>query len=100
MYIEELSENEIDLELLPVSIQLAYVNGMLGSHQDAMDGYKAALDTKGIDPHQRAIVEQNLFAERSHTMPDQPQKKVIEDGLKKVEKLLDGVGIESGEKQF
>lgn len=88
---EELSENDIDLELLPVSIQLAYVNGVLGSHQDAMDGYEAALDTKGIDQHQRAIVEQNIFADKSYTMPDQPQKKVIEDGLKKVEKLLDEV---------
>lgn len=88
---DDLPESEIDLELLPVSLQLAYVNGLLGMNQDALDGYKTVLNTKGIDQNQRVIAEHNVFAQKSVALPDQPQKKVIEDGLKKVGKLLDEV---------
>ncbi|GMH35802.1 hypothetical protein BSKO_03670 [Bryopsis sp. KO-2023] len=89
LYEEECSPGEIELGLFPLNAQLAYVKGMLGKEEEAMDGYKSVLETKGIDQPQKIVAEHNLFSEKTRSMPDQPQKKVIEEGLKRVEKLLD-----------
>lgn len=60
---EELDEEEIEDELLPISVQEAYVKSLFGRKEEAADAYRAALDLKkSSDPAAQAVAANNLAA--------------------------------------
>lgn len=85
MLIEEgYTEEEIENELAPISVQLAYVQQALGNDGDAMTAYNNILKQKLADAPSIAVATNNLIALKG--------AKDVFDGLKKFDKLIDKSG--------
>eukprot|EP00850_Spirogloea_muscicola_P023788 SM000388S14668 [mRNA] locus=s388:42467:48655:- [translate_table: standard] len=78
---EELADEEVEDELTPVSVQLAYVLHAQGRVQEAANGYSAVLKRHPADAPSVAIATSNLVALRG--------SKDLFDGLKRVDKLVE-----------
>ena len=59
---EDLDEDAVADELMPVDAQRAFVAEMLGRKDEAAEGYRAALAIESTDAATRAIVANNLAA--------------------------------------
>ena len=85
---EEYTEEEIETELAPISVQLAYVQQALGNSGDAMTAYNNILNQKLADAPSIAVATNNLIALKG--------AKDVFDGLKKFDKLIDKSGTGQG----
>ena len=85
---EEYTEEEIETELAPISVQLAYVQQALGNSGDAMTAYNNILKQKLADAPSIAVATNNLIALKG--------AKDVFDGLKKFDKLIDKSGAGQG----
>ena len=82
---EDLGEEEIQDELLPISVQAAVVQELLGKKEEAAEEYRAALGLKNTsDAAAQAVAANNLAAmvgprgkgvERLFTPPQPPQSR-------------------------
>ncbi|KAH9299775.1 hypothetical protein KI387_031457, partial [Taxus chinensis] len=81
---EEYTDEEIENELAPISVQLAYVKQVLGTFGDAMATYNNILKQKLPDASSIAVATNNLIALKG--------TKDVSDGLKKLEKLIEKGG--------
>uniref|UniRef100_A0A0C9QVQ8 Signal recognition particle subunit SRP72 n=1 Tax=Wollemia nobilis TaxID=56998 RepID=A0A0C9QVQ8_9CONI len=81
---EEYTDEEIENELAPISVQLAYVKQMLGTSGDGMTTYNNILKQKLADASSIAVATNNLIALKG--------AKDVFDSLKKFDKLIEKSG--------
>ncbi|CAK9259565.1 unnamed protein product [Sphagnum jensenii] len=82
---DDYTEEEIEDELAPISVQLAYVQQMQGCTEEAIESYNRVLKRKPVDALSVAIASNNLIAIRGG--------KDLFDSLKKSDKLLENKGL-------
>lgn len=78
---EDVPEEDIEDDLAPISVQLAYVQQMLGRFEEAIGSYNAILKRKPADAPSLAVATNNLIALKG--------SRDLFDSLKKTEKLLE-----------
>ncbi|KAL2635678.1 hypothetical protein R1flu_007157 [Riccia fluitans] len=78
---EEFLEEEIEDELAPITVQLAYVQQMQGRGAEALDSYNAFLKKKVQDDSSIAVASNNLIALRG--------ARDLFDALKKFDKIFE-----------
>ncbi|ONK71155.1 uncharacterized protein A4U43_C04F5360 [Asparagus officinalis] len=84
---EDYGDDEIETELAPISVQLAYVRQLLGHTQEAMESYLGTITRDLADASSLAVATNNLIALRG--------TKDASDSLRKLErhiKKTDGAG--------
>ncbi|XP_071706357.1 uncharacterized protein [Rutidosis leptorrhynchoides] len=86
---ENLADDEIENELAPIAVQLAYVHQLLGNKQDAVASYTALMKRNLPDESSNAVAVNNLIALKG--------PKDISDGLKKLDRLIEK---NSGDQSF
>ncbi|CAD7704944.1 unnamed protein product [Ostreobium quekettii] len=91
LYSYDYTEEQVEAELLPVSVQLGYVSSLLGDHKAAVEAYTRALGVKGGDASSRTVAENNMLSETSRSQPEQPQRKFTAPALKKLETSSEGI---------
>ncbi|KFK41175.1 hypothetical protein AALP_AA2G095200 [Arabis alpina] len=74
-----LEEDEIEIELAPISVQLAYVQQVLGQLQESTSFYVDFIERKVDDESSLAVAVNNLIALKG--------SRNVSDGLKKLDKL-------------
>ncbi|CAO2816797.1 unnamed protein product [Amaranthus hypochondriacus] len=79
------ADDDIENELAPIAVQLAYVQQLLGNTQEALHGYLDMIKRNLADESSLAIATNNLISLRG--------PKEVSDSLKKLDRL-----IEKGEK--
>ncbi|KAL6193176.1 hypothetical protein ACLB2K_034260 [Fragaria x ananassa] len=72
-------DDEIETELAPIAVQLAYVQQLLGNRQEAIQAYTDIIKSDVGDELSLAVAVNNLIALRS--------PKDVSDGLKKLDRL-------------
>ncbi|GJP34687.1 hypothetical protein CLOM_g19098 [Closterium sp. NIES-68] len=77
---EELSTQEIEDELAPITVQLAYTHQMLGRRMEALESYVAFLKRKPADAPSAAVAVTNLLALRG--------ARDVVDGLKRLDRVV------------
>jgi signal recognition particle subunit SRP72 len=78
---EDVPEEDIEDDLAPISVQLAYVQQMQGRFDEALESYNAILKKKPADAPSLAVATNNLIAVKG--------ARDLFDALKKTEKLLE-----------
>ncbi|KAG6541191.1 hypothetical protein Mapa_017425 [Marchantia paleacea] len=78
---EEFLEDDIEDELAPITVQLAYVQQMQGRAAEALESYNAFLKKKPQDESSIAVASNNLIALRG--------ARDLFDALKKFDKLFE-----------
>ncbi|KAJ9540422.1 hypothetical protein OSB04_026928 [Centaurea solstitialis] len=78
---ENLADDEIEIELAPIAVQLAYVQQLFGNKQEAMGSYADLIKRKLADEPSNAVAINNLIALRG--------PKDISDGLRKLDSLIE-----------
>ncbi|XP_076896776.1 uncharacterized protein LOC143549878 [Bidens hawaiensis] len=86
---ENLADDEIEIELAPIAVQLAYVQQLLGNRQEAIASYTDLIKRNLPDEPSNAVAINNLIALKG--------PKDITDGLKKLDRLIQK---NSGDKSF
>ncbi|KAK1429068.1 hypothetical protein QVD17_11267 [Tagetes erecta] len=86
---ESLADDEIEIELAPIAVQLAYVQQLLGNKQEAIASYTDLIKRNLPDEASNAVAINNLIALKGH--------KDITDGLRKLDRLIQK---NSGDKRF
>ncbi|GLU21792.1 hypothetical protein SLE2022_379080 [Rubroshorea leprosula] len=76
---ENLAEDEIEAELAPIAVQLAYVEQLLGRTQEAPGSYTEIINQNLADESSLAVAINNLIAVKG--------PKDISDSLKKLDRL-------------
>ncbi|KAD3068439.1 hypothetical protein E3N88_36319 [Mikania micrantha] len=77
---ENLADDEIEIELAPIAVQLAYVQQLLGNKQEAIASYTNLIKRNLPDEPSNAVAINNLIALKG--------PKDITDGLKKLDRLI------------
>ncbi|KAG9132792.1 hypothetical protein Leryth_014055 [Lithospermum erythrorhizon] len=78
---ENLPDDEIEIELAPISVQLAYVQQILGNTQEAFESYMGIIKKNLADESSLAVAINNVTSLRG--------PKDVSDSLKKLDKLID-----------
>lgn len=79
---ENLLDVEIEMELAPVAVQLAYVQQLLGRTQESIESFTKIIKRDDVlDEASRAVAINNLIALKG--------PKDVSDGLKKLDRLKD-----------
>lgn len=78
---ENLADDEIEIELAPISVQLGYVQQILGNTQEALESYTDIIKKNLDDELSLAVAINNLIALKG--------PKDISDGLRKLDKLVE-----------
>ncbi|KAK9060729.1 hypothetical protein SSX86_021435 [Deinandra increscens subsp. villosa] len=86
---ENLADDEVEIELAPIAVQLAYVQQLLGNRQEAIASYTDFIKRNLPDESSNAVAINNLIALKG--------PKDITDGLKKLDRLIQK---NSGDKSF
>ncbi|KAJ8758902.1 hypothetical protein K2173_002681 [Erythroxylum novogranatense] len=76
---ENLAEDDIEIELAPISVQLAYVQQLLGRSQEAMEAYMDIINKNLADESTFAVAVNNLIALKG--------QKDVSDSLRKLDRL-------------
>ncbi|KAL5541509.1 hypothetical protein UlMin_009219 [Ulmus minor] len=76
---DNLAEDEIEIELAPIAVQLAYVKQLLGQTPEAFEAYTDTIKRDVADDLSLAVAVNNLIALRG--------PKDVSDGLRKLDKL-------------
>ncbi|KAK9119987.1 hypothetical protein Scep_018080 [Stephania cephalantha] len=83
------ADDEIEIELAPIAVQLAYVQQLLGQSLEAMDGYKDIIKKNLADDSSLAVAINNLISLRG--------PKDVSDSLRKLDGLIEK---DNGAKNF
>lgn len=86
---ENLADDEIEIELAPIAVQLAYVQQLFGNKQEAIASYTDLIKRNLPDESSNAVAINNLIALRG--------PKDISDGLRKLDRLIEK---SSGDQSF
>ncbi|KAL6516282.1 hypothetical protein OROGR_019587 [Orobanche gracilis] len=78
---ENLTDDDIEIELAPIAIQLAYVQQVLGNTQEAFESYSSIIKKNLADESSVAVAISNLIALKA--------PKDVSDGLRKLDKLVE-----------
>ncbi|GFP80031.1 signal recognition particle subunit srp72 [Phtheirospermum japonicum] len=78
---ENLADADIELELAPIAVQLAYVQQILGNTQEAHELYSSIIKKNLADESSLAVSISNLIALKG--------PKDVSDGLRKLDKLIE-----------
>ncbi|KAI0491285.1 hypothetical protein KFK09_025545 [Dendrobium nobile] len=78
---EDYADEEIESELAPISVQLAYIQQLLGKKQEAIEAYMGIISRNLADASSLAIATNNLIALRG--------TKDASDSLRKLDKLIE-----------
>ncbi|KAF9600263.1 hypothetical protein IFM89_005849 [Coptis chinensis] len=85
---DDWEEKDIEIELIPVSVQLAYVEQLLGHPKEAMDAYLDIINKNLADDASLAVAINNFIAVRG--------SKDASDGLRKIDRLLEKADLADG----
>ncbi|EEF47526.1 signal recognition particle subunit SRP72 [Ricinus communis] len=78
---DNLAEDDIEIELAPIAVQLAYVQELLGRSQEAMGAYTDIINRNLADESSFAVAVNNLVALKG--------TKDVSDNLRKLDRLKD-----------
>ncbi|KAI3449946.1 hypothetical protein Pfo_006611 [Paulownia fortunei] len=78
---ENLADDDIEIELAPLAVQLAYVQQVLGNTQEAFESYSSIIKKNLADESSLAVAISNLIALKG--------PKDVSDGLRKLDKLVE-----------
>lgn len=79
---ENWADEDIEIELAPIAVQLAYVRQLLGHRQEAMEGYSDIIKRNlADDESSRAVAVNNFIVLKG--------PKDVNDGLKKLDRLME-----------
>ncbi|XP_023541561.1 signal recognition particle subunit SRP72-like [Cucurbita pepo subsp. pepo] len=78
---ENLPDEDIEIELAPIAVQLAYLQQLLGHTSEASEAYRDIINRDLADESSLAVAVNNLIALKG--------PKDISDGLRKLDKLKD-----------
>ncbi|KAK6164177.1 hypothetical protein DH2020_001041 [Rehmannia glutinosa] len=78
---ENLADDDIETELAPIAVQLAYVQQVLGNTQEAFESYSSIIKKNLADESSLAVAISNLIALKG--------PKDVSDGLRKLDKLVE-----------
>ncbi|KAL4446353.1 hypothetical protein ABPG77_003160 [Micractinium sp. CCAP 211/92] len=92
LYDEDFQEEEVALELAPVTAQLAYVADRLGRGEEATASYEQLLKLELDDATTASVATNNLFAALLRAAPSTAVRKVASDCLKKLEPFMERSG--------
>ncbi|KAL8090280.1 hypothetical protein AgCh_039665 [Apium graveolens] len=81
---ESLADDEIEIELAPIAVQLAYVQQLMGNTKEAVQSYTGLIKRNLADEATLAVATNNLIALKG--------PKDISDSLKKLDKLIEKSG--------
>ncbi|KAL5719058.1 hypothetical protein ACHQM5_011890 [Ranunculus cassubicifolius] len=81
LMIEEWVDDDIEIELSPIDVQLAYVQQILGHPQEAMSTYLELINKNIADDPSLAVAINNLIALKG--------PKDASDGLRKIDKVIE-----------
>ncbi|KAK9797740.1 hypothetical protein WJX73_003973 [Symbiochloris irregularis] len=84
---EELEGEELEIELAPVTLQLALVAARLGRHSEAASAHQAISRLK-LDPESSTVLQNNQITDSMLTNSDSVTKKSFTDALRKLEPLV------------
>ncbi|RVW35364.1 Signal recognition particle subunit SRP72 [Vitis vinifera] len=85
---DNLADDEIEIELAPLAVQLAYVQQLLGNTPEAMEAYTGIINRNLADESSLAVAVNNLVALKG--------PKDISDSLRKLDRLMEkGNGAQS-----
>eukprot|EP00240_Pyramimonas_obovata_P002001 CAMPEP_0118923780 /NCGR_PEP_ID=MMETSP1169-20130426/2185_1 /TAXON_ID=36882 /ORGANISM="Pyramimonas obovata, Strain CCMP722" /LENGTH=531 /DNA_ID=CAMNT_0006864821 /DNA_START=67 /DNA_END=1659 /DNA_ORIENTATION=+ len=80
LFEDELTEEEVADELLPVTVQLGYVAAAAGRTQEALDLFTTALKVDSTDAASKAVATNNLVAARG--------PRELFDAMKRLDRVL------------
>ncbi|OAY85679.1 Signal recognition particle subunit SRP72 [Ananas comosus] len=86
---EDYADEEIETELAPINVQLAYVRQLLGHTQESVEAYVGIINRNIADASSLAVATNNLIALKS--------TKDVSDSLRKLDRLIEK---SAGSKQF
>ncbi|CAL8460581.1 g110 [Coccomyxa elongata] len=86
---EELTEEQVEEELAPVTVQLAYTAAQLGRTAEALSTYEGVMKDGIEDDAVVAVASNNWVAERLATEGDAAPKKLCAELLKKFESFFE-----------
>lgn len=87
---EDLGEEEVAEELAPLTVQLGYVLGQMGRHDESAGAYEEVLANETITEEVvRAIAHNNVIAASGKVDGTHQQKKYVAAAARRVEGLLD-----------
>ncbi|KAA8521616.1 hypothetical protein F0562_012289 [Nyssa sinensis] len=78
---ESLADDEIEIELAPIAVQLAYVQQLLGHTQAAIESYTDIIKRNLADESSLAVATNNLISLRG--------PKDVSDSLRKLDRLIE-----------
>ncbi|OIS97685.1 hypothetical protein A4A49_04016 [Nicotiana attenuata] len=78
---ENLADDEVEIELAPIAVQLAYVQQILANTQEAVASYTNLVKRNLADEPSLAVAVNNLIALKG--------PKDVSDGLRKLDKLVE-----------
>ncbi|KAK4358939.1 hypothetical protein RND71_021168 [Anisodus tanguticus] len=78
---ENLADDDVEIELAPIAVQIAYVQQILGNTQEAVASYTDLVKRNLADESSLAVAVNNLIALKG--------PKDVSDGLRKLDKLIE-----------
>ncbi|KAL3347796.1 hypothetical protein AABB24_021443 [Solanum stoloniferum] len=78
---ENLADDDVEIELAPIAVQIAYVQQILGNTQEAIASYTDLVKRNFADESSLAVAVNNLIALKG--------PKDVSDGLRKLDKLIE-----------
>ena len=82
---------EMEVELLPVTMQMTYLNAMTKSSDGCLGELLKASEKSGAGASMRCVIDNNLLAAKSLQFSDHPPKRLLYESAKKLEKMLAAV---------
>ncbi|XP_068665227.1 uncharacterized protein [Aristolochia californica] len=81
---EDYADDDIESELAPIAVQLAYVQQLMGHPEEASEAYTEIIDRNLADPPSLAVTTNDLIALKG--------ARDIADGLRKLDRLIEKTG--------
>ncbi|KAK8934122.1 hypothetical protein KSP39_PZI014310 [Platanthera zijinensis] len=78
---EDYADDEIETELAPISVQLAYIQQLLGNKKEAIEAYVGIITRNLADASSLAVATNNLISVRG--------TKDVSDSLRKLERFIE-----------
>nr|GMD21504.1 signal recognition particle subunit SRP72-like [Ipomoea batatas] len=78
---ENLADEDIEMELAPIAVQLAFVHKILGNREEALESYIGLIKRNLADDSSLAVAINNLIALKG--------PKDVSDSLRKIDKLIE-----------
>lgn len=91
LLLENLSPEEVEVELLPVNIQMNYVRGLKETTPELVKELADAFGRTGIGTSIKCVIENNLLAARSLKFSDHPPKRFLYESATKLDKMISEV---------